>query len=81
MLKVWRRSSSPENSPGDVVFAHYLLAHNIGDNTSNTIRKTIYVWLSSPGNEERWREIFADPWYEYDGVRAAATGISNARVG
>jgi hypothetical protein len=56
-------------SPGDVVFAHYLLAHNIGGNTSDIIRKTIYMRLSRPGNQEHWREIFADPWYEYDGVR------------
>ena len=68
-------------SPGDVVFAHYLLAHNIGGNTSNTVRKTIYGRLSRPGNQEHWREIFADPWYEYDGVRAVTTGTSSARTG
>src|SRR5262245_11255189 len=71
------RSVQVHASPGDVVFAHYLLAHNIGGNTSNNIRKTIYVRLSRPGNQEHWREIFADPWYEYDGVRTAATGTSN----
>lgn len=62
--------------PGDVVFAHYLLAHNIGGNTSSIIRKTIYLRLSRPGNQEHWREIFADPWYEYDGVRAATIGTT-----
>lgn len=68
-------------SPGDVLFAHYLLAHNIGGNTSNTVRKTVYMRLSRPGNQEHWREIFADPWYEYDGVRAVAGGTSGARTG
>jgi hypothetical protein len=64
-------------SPGDVVFAHYLLAHNIGANTSDTVRKTIYMRLSRPGNQEHWREIFTDPWYEYDGVRAVVAGASS----
>jgi hypothetical protein len=61
-------------SVGDIVFARYLLAHNIGGNTSGIIRKTIYLRLSRPGNREHWREIFADPWHEYDGVRRSITG-------
>jgi ectoine hydroxylase-related dioxygenase (phytanoyl-CoA dioxygenase family) len=68
-------------SPGDVLFAHYVLAHSIGGNTSDTARETVYMRLSRPDNQEHWREIVADSWYEYDGVRAVTTGTSSARTG
>ena len=56
--------------PGDVMFAHYLLAHNIGGNTSDVIRRTVYMRLKRVGHEQHWRETFTDPLAEYDGVRA-----------
>ena len=56
--------------PGDVVFAHYLLAHNIGGNTSDVIRRTVYMRLKRDGHEQQWRAMFSDELAEYDGVRA-----------
>ncbi|MBV1852026.1 hypothetical protein [Catellatospora tritici] len=57
--------------PGDVVFAHYLLAHNIGGNMSSVIRRTVYLRLKRRGHAEHWRQALTDPFFEYDGVRAA----------
>ncbi len=57
--------------PGDVLFAHYLLAHNIGGNTSGTVRRSVYMRLKRRGHEQHWVRALTDAWYEYDGVRAA----------
>jgi hypothetical protein len=55
---------------GDVLFAHYLLGHNIGGNyESDETRRAIYWRLRAPGHEERWEECLVDPWHEFDGVR------------
>ena len=56
--------------PGDVLFAHYLLAHNIGGNTSDVIRRTVYMRLKRRGHEQNWRTALSDALAEYDGVRA-----------
>jgi hypothetical protein len=60
--------------PGDVVFAHYLLAHNIGGNTSTVVRRSVYLRLKRVGHEQHWAQALTDPFYEYDGVRAAIAG-------
>jgi hypothetical protein len=57
--------------PGDVFFAHYLLAHNIGGNTSSIVRRTVYMRLKCVGHDQRWSQILTDALAEYDGVRAA----------
>ena len=59
-------------APGDVVFAHYLLAHNSGGNTSDVVRRTLYMRLKRAGHDERWRTFFTHPWADYDGVRPIA---------
>ena len=56
--------------PGDVLFPHYLLAHNIGGNTSDVIRRTVYMRLKRRGHEQNWRTALSDALAEYDGVRA-----------
>jgi hypothetical protein len=48
-------------APGDVVFAHYLLAHNSGGNTSDVVRRTLYMRLKLAGRDD-WRTFFTDPW-------------------
>ena len=55
--------------PGDVLFAHYLLAHNIGGNTSTVVRRTVYMRLTRVGHAEHWRSAFTDELMEFDGVR------------
>jgi hypothetical protein len=58
--------------PGDVLFASYLLSHNIGGNTSDVLRKTVYYRLKVDGHDATWRDYVRDELYEFDPVRAAA---------
>jgi hypothetical protein len=58
--------------PGDVLLAHYLLGHNIGGNTSPAVRRAVYFRVKRAGHDPRWREFLADPWLDYDEVRALA---------
>jgi ectoine hydroxylase-related dioxygenase (phytanoyl-CoA dioxygenase family) len=55
---------------GDLLLAHYLLGHNIGGNTSDTIRRAVYFRVQRAGHAARWREFLQDPWLDYDPVRA-----------
>jgi hypothetical protein len=59
-------------APGDVVFAHYLLAHNSGGNTSEVVRRTLYLRLTRAGNDEGWRTFFTDAWADVDRIQPAA---------
>jgi len=56
--------------PGDLLLAHYLLGHNIGGNTSPTVRRAVYFRVKRAGHDPRWREFLTDPWLDYDEVRA-----------
>jgi hypothetical protein len=58
---------------GDLLLAHYLLGHNIGGNTSPAVRRAVYFRVKRAGHDPRWREFLADPWLDYDAVRAVAT--------
>jgi len=53
---------------GSVLFAHYLLAHNIGGHSGpagDEWRETIYYRLRAAGHRERWREAVSDPLLEF----------------
>jgi hypothetical protein len=56
-----------------VLFAHYLLAHNIGGNVSQVVRRSVYMRLKRVGHERHWAEALTDELFEYDGVRSAGT--------
>jgi ectoine hydroxylase-related dioxygenase (phytanoyl-CoA dioxygenase family) len=57
---------------GDVLFAHYLLGHNIGGNyQTDRTRRAVYWRLRARGHASRWADCLADPWLEYRGVREA----------
>ena len=56
---------------GDVLLAHYLLGHNIGGNTSDTVRRVAYFRVQAEGHVGRWRECVQDPFREFEPVRAA----------
>jgi hypothetical protein len=49
---------------GSVLFAHYLLAHNIGGNDEGERRETIYYRLQADGHPNRWRAFVTDPLME-----------------
>jgi hypothetical protein len=53
---------------GSLLFAHYLLAHNIGghDGPADAAwRRTLYYRLSTVGHSERWRTIVTEPLHEF----------------
>jgi hypothetical protein len=50
---------------GSVLFAHYLLGHNIGGNTGPQRRETIYYRLQAHGHVDRWRDVVTDPLIEF----------------
>jgi hypothetical protein len=53
---------------GSVLFAHYLLAHNIGNHdgpAGGEPRQTVYYRLHAPGHRERWRHAVTDPLLEF----------------
>lgn len=63
---------------GDVLFAHYLLAHNIGGNISGETRRMIYLRLEAEGHRERWRAFMQDALLELAPVREALAGASGS---
>ncbi|WP_329128487.1 phytanoyl-CoA dioxygenase family protein [Streptomyces sp. NBC_01476] len=53
---------------GSVLFAHYLLAHNIGDHTGSAgdeRRETLYYRLQADGHRARWQEAVTTPLTEF----------------
>jgi hypothetical protein len=53
---------------GSVLFAHYLLAHNIGNHdgpASGEPRQTVYYRLRAPGHVARWRQAATEPLLEF----------------
>jgi len=53
---------------GAVLFAHYLLAHNIGGHDGPADapwRRTLYYRLSAVGHRERWRTCVTEPLHEF----------------
>ena len=53
---------------GSVLFAHYLLAHNIGGHDGPAEvgpRETIYYRLHADGHKENWRDVVTDPLVEF----------------
>jgi Phytanoyl-CoA dioxygenase (PhyH) len=53
---------------GSVLFAHYLLAHNIGGHDGPVQagpRQTVYYRLEADGHRERWREAVTSPLLEF----------------
>ena len=55
---------------GDVVLAHYLLAHNQSGNMWNPLRRIVYYRLAAEGHRARWRKTHTDALLEYSPVRA-----------
>jgi hypothetical protein len=56
---------------GDVVLAHYLLAHNQSGNTAIPLRRIVYYRLAAEGHRDRWAATHTDALFEYAPVRVA----------
>jgi hypothetical protein len=53
---------------GSVLFAHYLLGHNIGGHSGTADddrRETIYYRLRATGHQARWRQVVTNPLSEF----------------
>jgi ectoine hydroxylase-related dioxygenase (phytanoyl-CoA dioxygenase family) len=57
---------------GDVLFAHYLLGHNIGGNMTSTTRRILYYRLAAEGHVARWSDTFLDVLSEFPSLRRFA---------
>jgi hypothetical protein len=53
---------------GDLLLAHYMLGHNMGGNTSATMRETVYFRLRREGHRDRWRACVQDPFLEFEPI-------------
>jgi hypothetical protein len=58
-------------SRGDVILAHYLLAHNQSGNLWNPLRRIVYYRLAADGHRQRWQTTQTDALAEYAPVRAS----------
>ncbi len=56
---------------GDVVLAHYLLAHNQSGNLWSPLRRIVYYRLAAEGHRDHWAATHDDALFEYAPVRAA----------
>jgi ectoine hydroxylase-related dioxygenase (phytanoyl-CoA dioxygenase family) len=63
---------------GDVLLAHYLLAHNQSGNMWNRLRRIAYYRLAAAGHRQRWAATQTDALLEFGPVRAALDGSSSA---
>lgn len=54
---------------GDVILAHYQLAHGIGPNLSPNIRYAIFFRLSHVRHADDWRAPMKDIWMHWPGMR------------
>jgi ectoine hydroxylase-related dioxygenase (phytanoyl-CoA dioxygenase family) len=55
---------------GDILLAHYLLAHNQSGNMWSPLRRIVYYRLATADHQERWRETQIDALLDYAPVRA-----------
>lgn len=65
---------------GDVILAHYLLAHNHSGNTWGPLRRIVYYRLAAAGHRERWRETHTDALLEFEPVSIAVQRTATPRV-
>lgn len=56
---------------GDVLLAHYLLAHNQSGNMWSPLRKIVYYRLATTDHQQRWTETQTNALLEFEPVRAA----------
>lgn len=60
---------------GDVLLAHYLLAHNQSGNMWDPLRRIVYYRLAADGHRDRWAATQTDALLEFAPVRAALESV------
>lgn len=63
--------------PGDLVLAHYLLAHSAASNATSNIRYAIFFRLSHDQHSEHKWDTMSDAWLEWEGMREIAAAERN----
>lgn len=53
---------------GDMILAHYLLAHGVAPNTSPNVRYAIFFRLRHVNHEEQRFESMCDAWLQWEGM-------------
>jgi hypothetical protein len=71
VLSDQRHGTPVHAQPGDVLFASYLLSHNIGGNTSGIVRRTVYFRLKVDSHDQTWQDFLRDKPHDFDAVRTA----------
>ena len=61
-----------KGNAGDMVMAHYQLAHAAAPNVSAHVRYAIYFRLLRVQHNNQWKEAMTDIWMEWDGMRQYA---------
>lgn len=56
-------------NPGDIVFAHYLLAHSTGINSSPDIRYTCFFRVKHKKHATESQRMMTDKWLHWPGIR------------
>lgn len=57
--------------PGDIVFAHYLVAHSTGINSSPDIRYTCFFRVKHKDHARESQKMMTDMWLHWPGIREA----------
>jgi ectoine hydroxylase-related dioxygenase (phytanoyl-CoA dioxygenase family) len=61
-----------KGNAGDIVMAHYQLAHTAAQNISPNVRYAIYFRLLHVKHNDQWKEAMTHIWLEWDGMRKYA---------
>ncbi|MBH0781811.1 phytanoyl-CoA dioxygenase family protein [Nocardia bovistercoris] len=62
---------------GDLLLKHYMVGHNVGSNTSDSVRRTVYFRLKVRGHDATWRQIIQDPWHDFTPLRPLVSSLEN----
>ncbi len=61
-----------KSNAGDIVMAHYQLAHTAAPNISPNVRYAIYFRLQHVKHDDQWKEAMTDVWLEWNGIQKYA---------
>nr|WP_232542440.1 phytanoyl-CoA dioxygenase family protein [Nocardia bovistercoris] len=64
--------------PGDMLLKHYLLGHNGGNNTGDSVRRTVYFRLRHREHEAKWEQALQDPWHDFAALRGLAAPLGES---
>lgn len=57
---------------GDLILAHYLLMHGVGNHQGPGIRYAAFFRVYAEGRHQLGDDLFTDPWTEWDAMRASS---------